>query len=541
MLSFRSKTGPSSLLAPWFELLDRDKKKWETYKKRAAGPRILLPTSVGSLFPMTTMDSLLAVALTIRGAKVSLLLCDKALSACEESMVHHFKNEERFLEYGPEKDLCKSCFASGEETYTPLRLPILKLSDWITKDLKTLAHDLVEKITPREIQAFEWDGLKIGEHAYAGALRFYGRGTIDGEKNGEGILKRYLKASLYTAFGIKTIMRETPFESASFHHGIYVPQGVIGEVFRKLNVHVVNWCIAYRKKCFIFSHNETYHRTLLNEPVSSWENEPFGEKEETNITTYLQSRSVGTNDWIWFHDKPHFEMDKFREKTGWDPKKPTIGLLTNVFWDAQLHYAKNCFENMLEWVIETIRYFIDREDLQLIIRIHPAEIRGSVPSRQPIAAEIRKVFEKLPKHIFIIEPDDPLSTYALMRSFHTALIYATKTGLELTSTGIPVIVAGEAWIRNKGVTLDATSKDQYFSFLKKLPEKLYEVDIRRAKQYANHFFFRRMIPISFIEPLPSWPPFTLKVESLDDLQEGNDRGLDTICNGILNKTPFIYD
>ena len=45
-----------------------------------------------------------------------------------------------------------------------------------------------------------------------------------------------------------------------------------------------------------------------------------------------------------------------------------------------------------------------------------------------------------------------MSTYALMSLCNTAIIYGTKMGVELTSVGMPVVVAGEAWIRNNITT-----------------------------------------------------------------------------------------
>ena len=55
-----------------------------------------------------------------------------------------------------------------------------------------------------------------------------------------------------------------------------------------------------------------------------------------------------------------------------------------------------------------------------------------------------------------------MSTYALMSLCNSAIIYGTKMGVELTSVGLPVVVAGEAWIRNKGLTHDATTPEEYF-------------------------------------------------------------------------------
>jgi hypothetical protein len=53
---------------------------------------------------------------------------------------------------------------------------------------------------------------------------------------------------------------------------------------------------------------------------------------------------------------------------GLDPSKPVIGLLTNVSWDAQLHYPANAFPNMLEGLrCRRAKYFASRPDLQLLI------------------------------------------------------------------------------------------------------------------------------------------------------------------------------
>ena len=82
------------------------------------------------------------------------------------------------------------------------------------------------------------------------------------------------------------------------------------------------------------------------------------------------------------------------------------------------------------------------------------------------------------------------------------LIYATKTGVELAAMGIPVVVAGEAWVRNKGITTDVTTREEYRAVLASLPvgARLGREQHERAERYAFHFFFRRMIPVRCVEP-----------------------------------------
>ena len=108
--------------------------------------------------------------------------------------------------------------------------------------------------------------------------------------------------------------------------------------------------------------------------------------------------------------------------------------------------------------------------------------------------------------------------------------------------GITVIVAGEAWIRNKGFSLDASSPAEYFRILARLPlaTGLSTHELERARKYAFHFFFRRMISLPFITPRKKFK-FDLELSDLQELQPGNFAGLDVICDGILRDGSQLVD
>jgi Capsule polysaccharide biosynthesis protein len=353
-------------------------------------------------------------------------------------------------------------------------------------------------------------------------------------------LRHYLNASLRTAYATRRLLKMHQFDCVCQVHGIYVPHGVILDVACQQNVRNVIWSRNYRNQAFTFSHDNTYHRTMLTEPTEDWENIPWTTELEAETMDYLKSRESGTRDWISYQRNSHGDVANIAAELGIDFSKPSIGMLTNVMGDGALFYPTNAFPNMLEWMFETLRYFARRPDLQLIIRVHPAEIRGTDISRQPILAEIKRVFPTLPPNIFIFPPENSISTYALMKQCDSVIIYATKTGVELTSLGIPVIVAGDSWIRNKGLTLDAETSEEYFRLLDLLPlrERMSEAVTQRARKYAYHFFFRRMIPLPFFEPVH--PTYRLKISQLEDLLPGRSVGLDVVCNGILKGEKFIY-
>jgi capsule polysaccharide export protein KpsC/LpsZ len=144
----------------------------------------------------------------------------------------------------------------------------------------------------------------------------------------------------------------------------------------------------------------------------------------------------------------------------------------------------------------------------------------------------------------VIEAKSSINTYKAMMLCDSVLLYSTTAGLELACMGIPVITAGEAWFRGKGIGQDITSFEQYDKILSSLPYKkrISDDEKKRALKYAYHFYLRKMLPISSIEPQPfENASYKIPKLRLSDLKPGNDRGLDLICEGILNDGSFVFD
>jgi len=529
----------------WKSILEQNKVLWEATKDATKnGPHVLLSTAIGSYAHAITLESSLAVALRLRGVQPHVLLCDAELSACAECDASLYPQVNRFVQQGPRQDLCRDCYWPAKRVYEQLGVRVHRLSTLVSNNQRQVSFSIAQSIPVDKIREYLHEGLAVGEHAYAGALRFFATSSLNKDKTTEGVLRRYFHSALVTMFATRELVRKEKFESAVFTHGIYIPWGVMGEVFRHEGIRVVNWNVAYRKRCFIFSQGDTYHHTLMSEPQSEWEDLNFRPDQEKRLMDYLESRRDGLFDWIMFHrpSSPK-EPGSLANSLGLDMTRPIIGLLTNVSWDAQIHYPANAFSNMLEWLISTCKYFATRSDLQLLIRVHPAEINGFPPSRQPVLTELRRNLPDLATNIKVVPPESQMSTYGLMSLCNAVIIYGTKMGVELSSIGLPIIVAGEAWVRNKGLTFDASSPDEYFSILNRLPfSGPLTVDRRyRARKYAYHFFFRRMIPLSFIKPKVGYPIYKLQLNKLKRLLPGATPGLDVICNGIVKGSSFTFD
>jgi hypothetical protein len=503
-------------------------------------PRVCIATVIGGYAHARVLDRVLAQAIEARGAKAEFLLCDRAIPACQ-----FIKPERATAEQLAARESvphCARCIEQGKVGLGDLGIPLRFMGDYLEPSDIEWAMQMAMDVPLDEIRSFRWEGFAVGEHAYAGALRYFARGDLFGEPLGGEVLRCYLDAGLRTIISLRRMLLRHQYDILVLNHGIYIPQGMICEVARAFGVRVVTYNPAYRKHSFIFSHEQSYHFTMLDEPTEHWRGLDMTPDLTADLSAYLMSRRYGTNDWIWFHDQPKEDVAPFLREIGCDPNRPFVALLTSVVWDAQLHYKTNAFPNMLDWLRRTVEYWGRRTDeLQLVIRVHPAEVRGLVPSRQRVADELAAYFPTFPKNVFIIGPENQASTYALCDHANAVIIYNTKTGVETSALGIPVIVAGEAWIRSKDFAMDAVDARDYFEILDSLPlsERMSAEKTALANKYAYHFFFRRMIPLPFIHQVKPGK-FQVKLEGDHHFGPGEFPGLDTICDGILTGAPFIY-
>jgi hypothetical protein len=70
-----------------------------------------------------------------------------------------------------------------------------RYSQFISRRIQK-ARDLSSDLPIAEIGEYRLNGVAVGKHALAGTVRFYVRGSLDGEAHAEALLRRYFNASL---------------------------------------------------------------------------------------------------------------------------------------------------------------------------------------------------------------------------------------------------------------------------------------------------------------------------------------------------------
>lgn len=523
----------------WNVLLSREAEAWRSALAAPKTKRVLIATQIGLHFSANAIDSLLAVALTLRGAQVDVLLCDGALSACMIAEHTLAPSVERYARVGPSTDFCDVCQSAGERLYAGTGINVIRLSQFLTDDDRRTARAFATSesgLAPSDLPK-----SPIHEHALAGALRFFGRASLPDDPTSKAVYGRYLAGALESAQASARLLETNAYDAIIAHHGVYVPQGLLAAEARQRGIRLATWHVAYREGCLIFQDGDTYHRAMIDEPEAEW-NIPLTGDQDKALDGYLADRVTGASDWIAFQRKASMTNDATAKALGLDLALPIYALFANVAWDARLHYATSAYGDIRDWAIDTVRWFAAQPDQQLVIRCHPGEVMNSPRAQDRLDDAIRAAFPTLPTNVRIVAPENELNSYSIAAISRGALIFNTKMGMELSARGMPVVVAGDAWVRGKGFTRDASSSEDYLALLadSEVFSPLTPAETERARRYAWHFFFRRCIPVAALGEHRSDGTMALKPEAASLSLPGRDAGLDVICEGVLNGSGFAY-
>ncbi len=484
-------------------------KNFQDYGETSKRLRILVASNIGGNMNTLAFDTVIARALSSRGHNVKISLCDGGFAACMFAEHHKFKSIDDFVTFGM-KNVCKSCRSEG---------------------LRSTTFASVQHVSLRP-PSYLKSNIIDDESGIAGTLRFLGTGRKNALVEFKEVKERFELASNQYHDSISDLFDREKFDVVIAHHGIYTPQGIVAKLAIERGISLVTWNQAYRKGRFILSWNGTYHKTLLEEELEYCD---LTIEQKKEILKYLESRDAGTNDWIRFNPVTKSASKKIH----FNNSNKVFALFTNVSWDAQLHYKSNVFIDMFEWIEKTINWFKYNQELNLIVRIHPAEINGAIPSRDKVFDFIENL-GSLPQNILVIKPEEKVSAYSIMDMADVGIIYGSKAGIELATKGKPVLVAGESWLKNKGIGIEPRNENEYFQNLKDLAEQnivLPDNFKERALKLAHYFFCERMIEVKSLKPISRYPYMRPRLKN--DWAK-NDEGLLSIVRSIEDQKPFIF-
>ena len=324
-----------------------------------------------------------------------------------------------------------------------------------------------------------------------------------------------LKRNTFAALTALEWMQTYKPDAVLIPNGLILEMGIVFRVARYLNIPAMTFEFNDQREQIWLAQNTSIMRQDTDYLVRDRCSLPMTDEMYERLAD-LENARRGARVWgkskrLWQYVSAQ-GAEQTRKALGLDDR-PVVLLAANVLGDS-LTLGRNIFaESMSEWITKTVQCFARRNDVQLVVRIHPGE--KIVPQAKSMGTVVREALPEIPDHIHLIGALDNVNTYDLIEIANLGLAYTTTVGVETAMNGIPVISCGQTHYRGRGFTIDPNTWAEYFSALEKvlsdLPgHRLTEEQTAKAWNYAYRFFFEYPRPfpwrlMNFWDDLEVWP------------------------------------
>ena len=479
-------------------------------------PRVAVLTP-RSWAPHVQWEAMIAQALRLRGAHVEFITCGGGLEICDRANT---------WEAPPMP--CRSCVGYVDPSIAAHGFSAHHLRDgWEG----TVGSDWPEldELSMHDLTGVTYEGVPVGQLVDIPVKWFLMSADVEHDPLAGITYRRFLRTARRLVAGLSAALDEIDPDVVLLCNGLFLFESVCWALCRERGIEVVTYERGMIKETLVFRRNEAACLLDVSDLWEQWSETPLTDEEASELAGYLRERELGlrTIDRFW----GGASFDEFaRQRSG-----RLVSMFTNLTWDSAVIGQELAFRGIAEWVTTTIRAFADRPDDELVLRIHPAEVKlPGKQTREPIEALVRERFPELPANVRVIGAHDSTSSYPLMAASDAVLVFSSTTGLEAAMRAVPVIVAGKTHYRGKGFTVDVSSPDEY---LQRLDEVLddparFAPDPDVVARYAYLFFFRAPVASPGVEEHVLGLA-RLTVSDIDELAPGRKPAVDRICDLVL--------
>jgi hypothetical protein len=223
--------------------------------------------------------------------------------------------------------------------------------------------------------------------------------------------------------------------------------------------------------------------------------------------------------------------------------KRVVAVFTNVIFDTTQLHANAVFVDMFAWLDTLLEVFKAHPDTLFVLRAHPDEARPGKASRESVAMWFEQKAAAFP-NVFLIPPQERVSSYELVRLSRFVLTYNSTIGLEATLMGVPVLGAAQAPFVDYDTVYFERDRQTYLrrleSFLTVDRLQVPEERRRNTRRFMYYRYYRFSLPFGeFVESTPPTGYVRLKKFSWRALE--NSPTARALVGGLLHGERFELD
>jgi hypothetical protein len=500
--------------------------------------RILVFSPYATRPHLTAYEGTIAKACQLRGATVEYVLCDGLLPECDMHWDSFTYNRSRPL------DICDWCQAGAKARMAEYGLPHRWLGNFVTKEDKEIIFAWAQSLSPTEIPRATYLNLPIGEWVQSTIFSYFRQYPADlSNWRVVNAYRGFLFSGAVVAIGLRKYLDLHTVDAALLYNGRQSITRVAFEVLRAAGVRVLTHEIPFFRSGHVMVKPNA--RCWSNQPFTefwrNWGNVPLTRPALERTMKWLTDRRYGKN-LTWYPYNPSVNSDEtLRKRLNLTGGKKLLALFTSsteeTAGDSEL---LGPYESQSDWVEDVVNWVKERDDAELVIRVHP-HLSGKTGLRR--AHDELRFYEEMkaatPRNTRIIMPDEPLNSYSLMDTADVGLTFGSSTGLEMAMLGKPVVLAARNFYEVGAQIINVRSTESLRQDLEKSLGSFSTRELRReAYRLAYYYVFEFELPFPLVSVFG-----VLDVEQnyqgKASLESGRDKSLDHICDYLLEAKPLF--
>lgn len=468
---------------------------------------------------------LAAWALRAAGQDVKYLVCDRGLLPCV------LGTDRRSPETPPP---CERCLDLSRVLFpASMVLPLTLDREEVNLRVAELGQLPLEGLV-----AWEDAGLPLGQLTLPSVRWVLRRHRLVDSTSVRRLYAGYLASAVALADALKAHLVTWRPRALVVFNGIFYPEAIARHLAKGQGIPVVTHEVGLQPHSAFFSHREATFREvdLPGDFVLTAEQE--ARLEEALASRFRgQFTMAGVRFWPEMKELPRSILQKRASY------RRMVSVFTNVIFDTSQVHANALFDDMFAWLDDLASIVRRRTDTLFVIRAHPDETRPGKASQETVEAWFRRSGLDRLDHVVFVGPDEPISSYELIKASAFVLVYNSSVGLEASILGTPALCAGRARFTQAQTAYFPSSRAEYWRTLESLftqeAPKAPEIHTRKARAFLHFELFRASLDLGpFLEPDPDLQGM-VRFSEFPPERLAQGEVMRVIREGILGGEPFV--
>lgn len=370
-------------------------------------------------------------------------------------------------------------------------------------ELSAADRKMLETGSYDEVMGWEVEGIPLGPLVMSSSIRELRNTSPDRLLADRSRLLRIGRVALRNLRAAEQMLDARP----GLTHVVLTEPGYVdtGPLFRLAlarGLQVIYPGMSFRDDAMLFKRyvGELDHVDLLltvdRGTMDRMTQEPWGEAEDTAVEQAFSDRYGGR----WEMTKTFQATTESCGDAPIHPRRredrPLVVVYCHVLWDATGWAGDDLFDDYADWLKETVRVAIETEDVDWVIKTHPANAFRSSIGDVDGCAEARLIeehFGELPPHMTLLLPSANITALDCYQRADVGVTVRGMPGFEMACFGKRVLTAGTGPYDRLGFTDDFETPETYLDALRALgqagPVESERSD--RARRYALTLFRER--------------------------------------------------